>query len=64
MLLRQRVDEARVLEKQLSEIHGYSKYKAHLDYLEIQELRDYMTMKEVDAIVRPYLMQHAGDLRW
>ena len=45
MLLRQRVDKARVLEAQLREAHSYDKYKPHLDYLELLELKNYMTMK-------------------
>ena len=63
-LLRLRVNEARVLEGELSQTHGYSKYKPHLDFLEAIELSNYMTLKQYDALVRPYLMQRIGDLRW
>ena len=43
--LRKRIEEARVLESQLSKTHGYIKYKPHLDYLEALELSIGMTIK-------------------
>ena len=36
--LRQRIDEARVLEQELATQHAYAKYKAHLDFFEIGDL--------------------------
>ena len=35
-----------------------------MDYLEVLELGDTMSVAEFDKAVRPYLMQRAGDLRW
>lgn len=43
--LRERIEEARVLEGQLSKTHGYTKYKPHLDYLEALELSNGITIK-------------------
>ena len=62
--LKKRIDEIRILERDLNLKHSYGKYKVHADYLEVLELEQMLSVTEYDTLVRPYMMQREGDLRW
>ena len=59
-----RICETRILNQRLVSDHGYTKYKAHIDFLEVLELREELGVQEFDTKIRPYIMGRAGDVRW
>ena len=62
--VKERIAEARPLERELAEKHSYAKYKAHLDWLELSALHCHMEPAEFDRLSGPYLDGSQGDRRW
>lgn len=62
--LRERIAEARKLERKLASEHSYAKYREHIDHLEVLELTNELGVHEMDEIMRPYLMDRGRDARW